>query len=323
MAFGLAPTALAGTANIYDKYRSVSYSNKGLMSESEEVQVGTQVHHQQVMQKFRLVDDPEIVGYVESVGRRVVETSARPDLDYHFFVVDDPSVNAFSIPGGYVYVHTGILNLVQSEDELAAVMAHEVAHVVARHGLRNLKSAKRAQVGVGIASILGSILTRGGMGGRAIGTGAQLLAAGQLTKHSRDFEREADYLGLYNMNRAGYNPTGMVSIFDKLGRANSSKSNMGGIFASHPDAKERVRNTQTELSQHFKSVQRPRRTIAGGEFASMKAALQHGGGGRGRDNRQGRTVLSRGGYDSSRDPRNTTTQDPSPTYNPPPLRRRP
>lgn len=327
MLVGLAPAALAAPANVYDKYRSVSYSNKGLLSESDEVRVGAQVHQEQVLQKFRLVEDPSVVEYVEQLGRRVAERSARPDLDYHFFVVDDPSVNAFSIPGGFIYVHTGLLRIVETEDELAAVLAHEIAHVVARHGLRNLKSAQKAKIGILGAVIAGTILG-GGTGARAAGGVAQIAAAGTLTKHSRDFEREADFLGLYNTVEAGYDPSAMIGIFEKLGRS-GSKSSMGGIFASHPDSRERVRNTQTEISQRLGTqARRSRRPRAGWRdddaFAEMKQALSRPGydryGRYGRQDRDGRYGDDR--YSDPRDDRRRTDRyDPGP-YNPPPMRRR-
>jgi predicted Zn-dependent protease len=332
---GVAATAIAAPANVYDKYRGQTYSNTDLASEQEEVRLGYQVH-EQVLQKYRLVQDQQITGYVERLGERIARASVRPNLDYHFFVVEDESLNAFSLPGGYVYVNTGILDLAQSEDELAAVLAHETAHVAARHGLRNLKKAQRAQIGVGIASILGQILTRGGAGGRAIGAGAQILGAGVLTRYSRDFEREADYLGLYNMARAGYQPAGMVRIFQRLGQAQGrTQSSIGGIFASHPDAGERIRNTELEIEQHLGAQygrgpsyddqadaseardQRGRRRgysdSGGAGFGEMKrvlASYRSGRRGQGRDPR----VLRR---DRS-EPRGE-----SESYDPPPLRRRP
>jgi predicted Zn-dependent protease len=330
-----AATPVAAAADVYDKYRGVTYSNDGLASEQDEVRLGYQVH-EQVLQKYRLVQDREITGYVEQLGERIARASVRPDLNYHFFVVEDQSLNAFSLPGGYVYVNTGILGLAQSEDELAAVLAHETAHIAARHGLRNLKRAQRAQIGVGIASILGQILTRGGAGGRAIGAGAQILGAGVLTKYSRDFEREADYLGLYNLTRAGYQPAGMVRIFERLGQAQGrAQSSIGGIFASHPDAGERIRNTELEIEQHLgnqygrgSSVGDPvdasearyqrRRRRAGTDygnsaFGEMKQALASYRPGRRGESRDPR-ILRRDRSDQ---------RGQSESYDPPPLRRRP
>jgi predicted Zn-dependent protease len=242
------PALVAAGSNPYDKYRDDAYSNKGLMSEQQEVQLGAQVH-QQVLQKFRLVDDPEVSGYVQNLGERLARSSRRPDLPYRFYVIDDPSVNAFALPGGFIYVHTGLIELAQTEDELAAAVAHEIGHVAARHGLRNLKKAQRTALLFGILGVGADIATGNSGAGRAA---SQILAAGVITKNSRDFEREADYLGLYNVRAAGESPAGMVQIFERLDSARSARSNqMGGIFASHPDAKERVRNTRLEIEQHL------------------------------------------------------------------------
>jgi predicted Zn-dependent protease len=324
-AASLAATAAAAPANVYDKFRNETYSNKGLMSEQDEARVGAQVHGE-VQRRYRFVHDPQISGYVERVGERIARASVRPNLNYHFFVVEDDSLNAFSIPGGFVYVNTGILALAQTEDELAAVLAHETAHIAARHGLRNIKRAQRAQLGVGIASILGQILTGGGIAGRAASTGAQLIGAGVLTKHSRDFEREADYLGLYNLERAGYDTAGMIRIFQRLGQQSGrAKSSMGGIFASHPNSGERVRNTETEIEQHLGARAsarrpRPRDAYSGSDFVEMKQALagyRSGGRGyaRGRDQNRPR-VPPRGTYDD--DPYEEPARDERPR-----LKRRP
>ena len=336
MICGLTVTTVAAPANVYDKFRGETYTNDGLMSEQDEVRLGHQVH-QQVLQKYRLVEDPEIAGYVQQLGERVARASVRPNLQYHFFVVDDPSVNAFSIPGGLVYVNTGLLQLVQSEDELAAVLGHEVNHIVARHGLRNLKRAQKTQVATGIVGILAQVLTRGSAGGRAISAGAQLLGAGYLTRHSRDFEREADYLGLYNIHRAGYEPAGMVQIFHRLGQAQGrAQSSIGGIFASHPDARERIHNTQVEIEQHLgrqyaqrdrysdrydsdTAYGRGRRRLSrssGGGFEQMKEALaSYRSGRRGWDRNRQYRPRGNDPYDDR--------YDRSEEYNPPPLRRRP
>jgi len=246
-----ASTAVAAPANPYDKFRNASYSNQGLVSESDEIRLGSQVH-QQILMKYPIVRDPRLNEYVQSVGERVARVSKRPNLQYQFFVVQDSSINAFSIPGGFVYVNTGLLQIVESEDELAAVLAHEIGHVVARHGLRNYKKAQRTSVLTGILGAAAVIATGGSIGGQAANAAVKLFGAGILTRNSREFEREADYLGLYDLTSAGYRPAGMVSIFRRLGQhASSTKSPIGGIFADHPDSGERIKNTESEIEQHL------------------------------------------------------------------------
>lgn len=303
-----AATLAAGSSNPYDKFRNHTYSNKGLMSEQEELQLGAQVH-QQVLQQYRLVRDPEINDYVQRLGERLARVSQRPNIPYHFYVIDDPSVNAFAIPGGYVYVHTGLLRIAQGEDELAAAMAHEIGHVAARHGLKNIKKAQRTALIFGILGIGAEVATGGSGAGQMARAASELLAAGIITKNSRDYEREADYLGLYGMQAAGYDPEGMVRIFQRLGSSSSAKeSATGGIFASHPNSGERVRNTELEIRDHLAGVvaqrsyatngtSRPRRAAqrrnasyapSNDEFYAMKQALSNYENGN-RGYRQGRS----------------------------------
>lgn len=328
------PAAAAAPGNAYDKYRKNNYSNKGLMNEQDEMSLGAQVH-QQVLQKYRLVQDPEINAYVQTLGERLARASKRPDIAYRFYVIDDRSVNAFALPGGFVYVNMGLIDIAQSEEELAAAVAHEVAHVVARHGLQNVKKAQRTALLFGILGIGAEIATGGSGAGQAARAASELFAAGVITKYSRDFEREADYLGLYNMAAVGYEPQGMVRIFQRLeqnaSRAQGS-SNIGGIFASHPNAAERVRNTEAEIRQHLgggattarsaDGSTRPRRAGSGqpagyapragngAEFARLKQAVAsyRGGGG------YGNNYPAR--YPSRRnDPRNSPRQN-DPYYDP-------
>ncbi len=249
-ALGLVEAA-GQSRNPYDKYRRASYSNEGLYSEQEEIRLGEELH-KQLQKEQRLVRDPELVGYVQRLGERLARVSKRPELDYHFSIIEDPTVNAFALPGGYLYVHTGLLATVESESELASVLGHEIGHVVARHGLKNFKRAQKYQFIVGLVNLgIGAI---GGEGASArVGqTISQLLAAGVFTKHSRDAEREADFLGLHTMYAAGYDPRGMISMFEKLERLSRQNPDLlGFVFRTHPPASERIRNTQAEITDHL------------------------------------------------------------------------
>jgi len=251
----MSPTAAAGgKANVYDGFRDAQYTNEGLMSIEEEAQLGLQVN-QEILTKQRIVRDPEINAYLQRLGERLVKSSKRQDIPYHFTAIEDNSVNAFALPGGYIYVHTGLLELVQSEDELASAMSHEIGHVVARHGLRNVKKAQKMSILTGIIGTGAQIATGGSGLGQVASQASQVFAAGLLTKNSRDFEREADYLGLYTMVAAGYNADGMSTLFQRLQQASSSsKSSMGGIFASHPNAQERSDNTKREVTEHLAGI---------------------------------------------------------------------
>jgi beta-barrel assembly-enhancing protease len=134
------------------------------------------------------------------------------------------------------------------------VMGHEIGHIVGRHGLENVKKANRYGTLAGIATIAGAVL--GGQGGAGLGNLAgNLILGGKLMKHSRDAEREADYLGLYNMNQAGYNTGGMVEMFQILGQISQSQPDaLGSIMASHPAPTERAGNTRVEINQNLRGT---------------------------------------------------------------------
>ena len=132
-------------SNPYDKYRNRTYSNKGYLSEDDELKLAEQVH-QELLKQTRLVQDRSINEYVNSVGQRLARNSERPDIPWRFYVVDDKSINAFATLGGRVYVHTGLLAATNSESQLASVLGHEIGHIVGRHGLENVKKSQRARL---------------------------------------------------------------------------------------------------------------------------------------------------------------------------------
>jgi beta-barrel assembly-enhancing protease len=239
----------------YDKYRNRTYSNKGYLSEDDELKLAEQVH-QELLKQTRLVEDRSINEYVNSVGQRLARASGRPDIPWRFYVVDDKAINAFATLGGRVYVHTGLLAATQSEAQLASVLGHEIGHIVGRHGLANVKKSQKYGTLAGIATIAGAIL--GGQAGANLGGGlGNLIAGGYLMKHSRDAEREADYLGLYDLKEAGYNTGGMVQMFEILQEVSASSPNaFGSILASHPAPSERAANTRREISQYLRGSDR-------------------------------------------------------------------
>jgi predicted Zn-dependent protease len=239
--------------NVYDKFRNREYSNKGYLSEEDEMKLGEQVH-QEILKQFRLSEDRSLNAYVDNLGQRLAQRSERPNIPWRFYVVNDKSINAFATLGGRVYVHTGVIATTNNEAQLASVIGHEIGHIVARHGLENVKRAGRLQWGVLGAVLAGAVLggNQGAQAGQAI---SSMIAGGYLMKHSRDAEREADYLGLYNIQRAGYNTAAMVEVFETLQRVASSNPNaLGSIMASHPPAGERASNTRVEISQHLQGT---------------------------------------------------------------------
>lgn len=267
----LVVTAFA-MSDVYDKFRNRTYSNRGYLSEAEEIQLGGQVHDE-LRKKHRFVTDSAITSYVNSLGQRLASQSKRPNLRWQFFVVDDKSINAFATLGGYVYVHTGLIRATETEGQLASVIGHEIGHIVGRHGLENVKQSQKYGTMATIAGVAGAVL--GGRTGGNIGQLAgNLVFGGKLMKHSRDAEREADYLGLYNIQRANYNTRGMIEMFEILQNVSAKNPNLlGNVMASHPPARERAQNTYDEIRANLRGSDSRGATNSDG-FQRIKAKLR-------------------------------------------------
>jgi predicted Zn-dependent protease len=239
-------TAIASTQfdDPYSDFRNARYSNAGLLSERDEIKLGTQLHRE-VTKKFNLTD----VGLdrVDRIGQRCARAGLRPNLTYKFHVIQSREINGFSLPGGHIYVTTALLRLT-NDNELASVLAHEVGHVVARHSLKTLKKSKEYD---DIANSLGDLTGVAGSVARDLGVAlGQMIGAGFLTVHSRDEEREADFLGVRAMPAAGFDPQGMITMFQKLERIEEQDSDLlGSLFSDHPDAQERIDNTRYEIAR--------------------------------------------------------------------------
>lgn len=264
--------AVAAVENVYDKFRNRTYSNKGYLSEADEIKLGAQVH-EELRKKTRFVTDPVVTSYVNNLGQKLVRVSQRPGLKYQFFVVDDKSINAFATLGGYVYVHTGLIKAANSESQLASAIGHEIGHIVARHGLENVKQSQKYGTLAAITGAAAGILT-GGRAGNLGDVAGQLIFGGKLMQHSRDAEREADYLGLYELNQAGFNTGGMVQMFETLQKISSSNPGLlGGVMASHPPARERADNTTREIGSRLVGSD-AKGTSTSREFQRMKLQLK-------------------------------------------------
>jgi predicted Zn-dependent protease len=227
----------------YSDFRNARYSNTGLLNERDEIKLGTQLHRQ-VTRKYNLTD----VGLdrVERIGQRCARASLRQALPYKFHVVESREINGFSLPGGHVYVTTALLKLA-NDNELASVLAHEIGHIVARHSLKTLK--KRQEYN-DIAKSIGALTGIAGDIGRDLGVTLGQIVEGFLTFHSRDEEREADFLGVRGMAKAAFDPQGMISMFQKLERIEGQNPDLlGSLFSDHPDAKERIENTRYEIAR--------------------------------------------------------------------------
>jgi predicted Zn-dependent protease len=216
-----------------------------LVSEADELAMGQQ-SHPEVMQEFGLYDEkPELNALVDRIGKRIAAVSDRPNLPWHFTLLDTPMVNAMALPGGYVYVTRGILERMNSEDELAGVIAHEVSHVAARHSARSISQQQLAQIGLGIASIVAGPVASEAYGG-LVQLGAGLL----FTRYSRQQETQADLLGTAYMTEAGYNPRGAENMLKALQRLeNGDTTALDRYFIDHPDPGKRVNDVHGEINK--------------------------------------------------------------------------
>jgi predicted Zn-dependent protease len=208
-----------------------------LISLQQEWQMRDQLHSQ-VAAEHRLSEDP----YLSSLGRRLAAQTELGNLPWSFFVVQDSSANAFNLPGGLVYVHSGLIAEAESLDQLAGVLAHEIAHGSERHGTQLMTRS----YGYGLLANL--LLGKDPGAGKQLV--AQLVGTGILTDYSRDAERAADRLGVATMYRAGYDPDGMSDFFRKLLDVRKRRpSKVEQFFSSHPMTEERIRNVDAEISR--------------------------------------------------------------------------
>jgi predicted Zn-dependent protease len=238
------------------------------VSTQQEVQMGQEAA-QQVNAQLPMVQDAQIQNYVNALGQRIARTTSRADLDWQFQVVNSDMVNAFALPGGFVYVNRGVLARASNMSEVAGVLGHEIEHVVRRHSVKQMEQAQGANVGVGLLCALTGVC-QSGVAQAAINVGGTAVFA----KFSRDDEIQADEGGFNNLVRAGINPRGMLTLFQKLlaEEQQSGGGNASAWFADHPGTTDRIADIQRMLSQTPASTLNGLATNDAG-FASMKARV--------------------------------------------------
>ncbi len=238
-----------------------------LYSLEKEIAIGKQLA-QEVERSAKLVDDPVIVEFVNRVGQNLVRNSdAR--VPFIIKVIDSDEINAFALPGGFFYVNSGLVLRADEEAELAGVMAHEIAHVTARHGTKNATKGELTQ----LAMIPLILLGPGGWAGYGIYQGLNFVIPLSYLKFSRDAEREADYLGLQYMYKAGYDPNAYVSFFEKIQAEERRKpGSIPKVFSTHPPTPERIQNTQKEIATILPA--REQYIVSTSEFDLVKARLR-------------------------------------------------
>ena len=229
-----------------------------------EIRMGKQ-YAMQVESSVKLVQDPVVTEYVNRIGQNLVRNSDA-QVPFTIKVIDSDEINAFALPGGFFYVNTGLILAADEEAELAGVMAHEIAHVAARHGTRQMTRAQWANIGT-----IPLIFVGGGLGYgiyEAAGLGLPLT----FMKFQRNFEAEADYLGLQYMYKTGYDPQAFISFFEKIQAKEKKKpGTLAKAFASHPQTPDRIEESQREIATILPA--RPQYVVSTSEFDDVKSRL--------------------------------------------------
>ena len=212
-----------------------------LVSEQQEISMGKE-YDPQVVATYGVYDDAEIAAYISDIGQRIATVSDRPGLAYEFKVLDSPVINAFAVPGGYVYFTRGILAYLNNEAEVVGVMGHEVGHIAARHSAKQISQQQIATIGLGVGSILSEDVAKYA-GLAQAGLGLLFLRFG------RDAERQSDQLGVDYSTKLGYDATEMANFFGTLDKMSGGESGgLPGWFSTHPAPDERVQNV-TRMAQ--------------------------------------------------------------------------
>lgn len=234
-----------------------------LFSPEQDVQLG-QEGVKEIEKEVQVVDDKQLTNYIADIGKRLAANSQAPDYPYSFKVVADDSINAFALPGGPIYVHTGLITAADNEAQVAGVLAHEVGHVALRHSTHQISKARAWQIPLALAA--GALEKSGGLlgtlGQMGIGFGANSL----FMKYSRDAEKDADIVGARMMARTGYDPVEMARFFEKLQSAGGG----GGtpqFFSDHPNPGNRV----AYVTEEVRELPPGNYTKGSSQFSNMKA----------------------------------------------------
>lgn len=247
---------------VFSQFSLASLAALFRLTQEQEIKVGAQAASQ-VEKTQPIFQDSIATQYITNLGNKLVANSTRSDIPYRFRIVDSKEINAFALPGGFVYVNRGLIQASATENELVGVLAHEIGHVTGRHGVNQVEKAQKASLALGLSKIFLQRMSSGAL----IYNGAQLATKGAFLKFSRDHERDADRLGAEMMYKAGWNPQGMVSFFDKLAQKGDSKS--AAFFSTHPAPSERRENIADLTSSWGKKG-----TIDSPEFQKIKARVK-------------------------------------------------
>ena len=230
-------------------------ANLVLMSESREKEIGAE-EHEKVLASMPMYDDEELLAYITKVGNRIAAVSHRPDLEYQFFIIDSPDINAMALPAGYVYVNRGLLTFMNSEAEIAAVLAHEVGHITARHAVQQQARGAIANAASAVGGLVTAVATGSGYVGSQISQVTSIWAQTGLSGFGREAELEADSLGAEYLLRAGYDPGAMIEVVTALKnqedfnrRVQGNRGSYHGVFATHPRNDTRLQEAIAAVGQ--------------------------------------------------------------------------
>ena len=246
----------ATTASLADdiKLPDMGSPADAVLSKNDEAQIGAAIMRQ-INASGMIIKDPQVTEYVSTIGHRVAAHANNGDYKFTFFVVDDPTINAFALPGGYIGVHTGLLEATRTEDELAGVLAHEIAHVTQRHIARAVTANKRQSM-LSTAIMLGAMIAGalGGVDGDAM-QGAIAVAQGTSAQAQINFtrihEHEADRVGMSALANAGFDPDGMASFFEVISRSTSPiESRMPEFLRTHPVSSARIAEARSRARSY-------------------------------------------------------------------------
>ena len=239
-------------------------AERSVMSEAAEIAEGKK-SHAQVLQEYGVLQNPRVQAYVNDIGQRLARQSQRANLQWTFTVLDSPEINAFALPGGYVYITRGIMVYLDSEADLAGVVGHEIGHVTARHGAQRATRQQDAGLGVLAASVLGAVLESQGVGGagRIASDLSQTVAAGYVSRYGREQELQADGLGAEYLSRIRFDPRNMVDVINVLKNQERFAADLArsqgrpvpaqnSWLSSHPSSDQRL-DAITRLAAQYKT----------------------------------------------------------------------
>jgi len=245
--------------------RNINAGQMNFYSVEREIALGRELA-EELESNSRILDDPEINEYINRLGQNLVRSSDAK-VPFVIKVIDSEEVNAMALPGGFFYVNTGLIRAASEEAELAGVMAHEIAHVAARHSTEQVSKGRFFN----FASL--PLIFLGGPAGYTIRQAAGLMLPLQLLRFSRGAEREADFLGLQYLYKAGYDPTAFVSFFEKVKSQEKRKSGFfAKAFSTHPVTEDRIRKAQRQIEEALPS--REEYALTSSEFERIKTRLE-------------------------------------------------